>query len=187
MYSTDTWEIIDRTQSGDPVDGGTLPAFAGFLPDESTVVGISGFAGLGGGSLLRIDAATLEVIDSARAHEESPKGLAMSPDGTLVAAGASDGLVRVWDAATGALLHQFSVEGQAQGVAFIDDLRLAVTPSGGDLLIFALDPAELLDIVRGSLTRGFTQAECDQFGFADACPTLDELRAGSSASASDRP
>jgi hypothetical protein len=41
-----------------------------------------------------------------------------------------------------------------------------------------LDRDELLAKVRSTLTRGFTDAECEQFGFSSACPTLEQLRAG---------
>jgi hypothetical protein len=44
------------------------------------------------------------------------------------------------------------------------------------LLLVTIDPDELLDIVRRSLTRGFTATECARFGFGDECPTLAELR-----------
>ena len=74
------------------------------------------------------------------------------------------------------LLHQLTVEGQAQGVAFIGEDRVAVTPSGGGMLVFDLDPAHFLSTVRASLIRGFTTEECRRFGFEDGCPTLEELR-----------
>ena len=76
------------------------------------------------------------VTRSVRAHDGSPEWGDISPSGHLVATGASDGVVRVWDAATMTLLHQLTVEGQAQGVAFIGEDRVAVTPSGGGLLVF---------------------------------------------------
>ena len=45
-----------------------------------------------------------------------------------------------------------------------------------DLLIMILDRDELLAKVRSTLTRGFTAAECEQYGFGSGCPTLDEMR-----------
>ena len=102
----------------------------------------------------------------------------MSPDETQIATAAADGVVRVWDAETLELEHELRVPGQAQGVAFVDDTHLAVMPQAGDLLIMILDREELHAKVRSTLTRGFTEAECEQFGFGDACPTLAELRSG---------
>ena len=101
--------------------------------------------------------------------------IAVSPDGRLVGTGAGDGVVRARDGVSGELLHEILVKGQAQGVAFLDDERLAVTPQGGNILIFALDRQDLWETVRGSLTRGFTPEECQRFEFSP-CPTLEELR-----------
>jgi len=60
-------------------------------------------------------------------------------------------------------------------VAFLDDDRLAVAPSGGSVLVFSINRQELLETVGHSLTRGFTPEECQRFKF-DPCPTLEELR-----------
>ena len=150
----------------------------GFLPDGSTLVGVSGLGGTGGAWLQRIDLASLTFAGSNRAHNGSVKSASLSPDGTLLATGASDGSVRVWEAATGSLLHEFSVPGQAQGVAFLANDRLAVAPQAGDDLIMSLDGTQLLQAVRQSLTRGFTPDECTRFGFGASCPTLDAMRAG---------
>jgi WD40 repeat protein len=175
--STDDWSRLERLELPAEVEGAGRIGFAGFLAD-GTLSAVSNMAGNGGGWLIRLDAKTFGLLDSDRAHEGAPKATATSPDGSLVATGASDGVVRVWDGPTGRLVHELAVEGQAQGVAFLGDDHLAVTPHGGGLLVFTLDRAELVDIVAGSLTRGFTEAECERFGFGDACPSLDELRAG---------
>jgi hypothetical protein len=63
-----------------------------------------------------------------------------------------------------------------QGVAFVDDRHVAVTPQRGDLLVFTIDAHKLLDIVRDSLTRGFTASECVRFDVGEVCPTLADLR-----------
>jgi WD40 repeat protein len=103
--------------------------------------------------------------------------MALSPDGSLMATGASDGILRVWSTSTGALDQQMDFGGrEIQGIAFIDNQHLAVTPQGGDLLIMTVDPVELADTVRASLTRSFTDTECTTYGI-DPCPTLAEMRA----------
>jgi WD40 repeat protein len=93
-----------------------------------------------------------------------------------MATGASDGILRVWDTKTGELRQQMDFGGsEVQGVAFIDNLHLAVTLRRGDLLIMTLDPAELADAVRASLTRTFSAIECHTYGI-DPCPTLGQMQ-----------
>jgi WD40 repeat protein/DNA-binding CsgD family transcriptional regulator len=180
-YSTQTWQVVRSSgvaQSGQVRVG---IGFVAFTPDGSTLVGIGGLGGTGGGALHWLDAATLEPRRPSvnDAFDGSPKSAAMSPDGSLIATGASDGLVRVWDTQTGHLVHEIPIgDTEAQGVAFLDDKHLAVTPRDGSLYVYTLDPAELLRIVRSSLTRGFTKTECERFNFGDACPTLEQLRGG---------
>jgi len=176
--STATWQVTRRATFDPAVEDRGRMGLVGFLPDGSTLVGVSGLGGTGGAWLQRIDLASLTFAGSNRAHNGSVKSASLSPDGTLLATGASDGSVRVWEAATGSLLHEFSVPGQAQGVAFLANDRLAVAPQAGDVLIMSLDGTQLLQAVRQSLTRGFTPDECTRFGFGASCPTLDAMRAG---------
>lgn len=150
-------------------------ALVGFGPD-GTLIAMSGLGGTGGGWLHLMDPSTFSIKTTWRAHEGAPKAVEMNDAGTLVVSGDADGVVRVWDTVGGALLHQFSVDGQAQGVAFVGDDKVAVAPSGGGLVVFDIDPARLLKTVRASVIRGFTREECERFGFIDACPTLEQLR-----------
>ena len=106
-------------------------------------------------------------MSSYRAHDGSPKSYDISPSRDLVATGAGDGVVRVWDAATMTLLHQLNVENQAQGVAFIGEDRVAVTPSGGGMLVFDLDPTVSWRRSGDRSSAAFTPEECDRFGFED--------------------
>jgi len=77
---------------------------------------------------------------------------------------------------TGELVQQMDFGGsQVPGVAFIDDRHLAVTPQGAGLLIMTIDPAELADTVRASLSRTFTDTECKTYGI-EPCRTLEEMR-----------
>lgn len=41
--------------------------------------------------------------------------------------------------------------------------------------VYTLDSDELTELVRGSLTRGFSQGECDRWGFDDDRPTLEDM------------
>jgi WD40 repeat protein len=176
--STSAWTITRRGQLDTSLYNVGAMTFLGFLPN-GTLIAMEGAYGKGGGSLLWIDPDDAEVQLVRDAHVGSPKSGALSPDGTRIVTGASDGVVRVWDAGTGDLLHEFRVSGQAQGVAFLGDDRVAVTPENGNILVFLLNPKALVDAARASLTRSFTPEECERFGFGDACPTLGDLRGGS--------
>jgi WD40 repeat protein len=155
--------------------------FFGFSPDGRTLYALSGYQGGGSGALHWLDAQTLRESRPARQqiHEASPKSIAMSDDGSLLATGASDGFVRVWAAASGDLVHEISFgPTEIQGVAFIAVDHLAVaTRVEGSVLHFTLDQARLIDIVRASLTRTFTEVECSRYDI-EPCPSLDELRGG---------
>jgi WD40 repeat protein len=96
-----------------------------------------------------------------RIHEGTPKSWAMSPDGTRLATGASDGAVKVWDVTHRLLVHELYVgDTQVQGLAFVGDDHLAVAPEAGGVQVYTLDPDELVATARGSLVRGFTPTEC---------------------------
>jgi WD40 repeat protein/DNA-binding CsgD family transcriptional regulator len=178
--STESWQVTHRARLDPTIDNIAETALFGFLPDR-TLIAVTGYGGGGGGSLLWIDLDDLTVRRGQRVHDGSPKGADISPDGTKIVTGASDGIVRVWDATSGDQLHELEVDGQAQGVAFVDDDHVAVAPYGGNLLIFDLDPDKVLQAARASLTRSFTPEECRRFGLQDSCPTLDELRGSSGA------
>jgi len=173
-YSVATGEVVANVAL-DEVEGAN---FAGFSTDGSVLYLINSPSGLEGGALRAVDAATFEVIRSReRVSDGSVKASALSPDGSLIATGSSDGFVRVWDAETFALVHEMFIgDTQVQGVAFTTDAHLAITPEDGGIFVHTIDTDELLSIVRSSLDRGLTDAECERFNFGDACPTLAELR-----------
>jgi class 3 adenylate cyclase/WD40 repeat protein len=102
---------------------------------------------------------------------------ALSGDSTLVALGAADGSIRVWDD-NGRLVHQLDFPGQqVLGLTFVSQTHLGVMLDDGQLRVVTIDTQELLDIARNSLTRGFTQEECDRYHF-DPCPTFEQMRSG---------
>ena len=178
--STDTWQAQREVVLPEASEGVDRRSFVGYVADDTELVAVGGSAGFGGGSLHWLDARSLEDEYSVeRATEGTPKSWALSPSGSLIAIGASDGFIKVWDAESRDQIHEIYLgETQVQGLAFVDDSRLAVAPQEGGLHVYTLDASELLQIVRSSLTRGFTPAECERFGFANECPTLEEMKSG---------
>ena len=179
LVSTETWSVIQKESLDPPLQGGGSLGLVGFTPDGSTLLAVGGILGTGPGALHWLDAQSLRVRRSAlNAFEGVPKSAALSPDGLLLAIGASDGFLRVWDTNDGSLVQEIQMgHVPVQNVAFIDDSHLAVTPATGNLLIITLDTDELLKVVRASLTRGFITRECRTYGF-DPCPTLEQLQSG---------
>ena len=173
-YATKDWS---RTQAVTPEDDAAvaIPRFLGFDALGRLIVSdASNFQRRS--SLAWLDPGTLQVLAFVEvAHLGSLKGFAITPDGTTLATGASDGIIRVWDTATQQLLQEARVPAQVQGLAFVDNERLVVAPDGGGLATFTTDPGELLRLVRSSLSRGFTETECATYGI-DPCPTLEEMR-----------
>jgi WD40 repeat protein len=172
--STTTWQI-EATHERSERDLEIV--FVGYSSDASGLLAVSGYWGKGGGALHWFDPDTLVESRPARAaiHDGTPIAVAISPGSSLVATAAADGSLRIWDAATGALVHWFSFRGQdLTGVAFLEETHLGVLIDG-DFQVLTIDTDELLAIVRGSLTDGFTQAECDRYKISP-CPSLDEMR-----------
>jgi WD40 repeat protein len=176
-WSSHDWEVVgDRLELEDAAG----VEFFGFGPDSTTVIALSGYQA-GNAALHWIDSATLaEARPRMGAVQDSnPTAIALSPSRMLLAAGGQDGAVRVWDAATGALRHQVSLgETGVLAVSFVTDVHLAVVLTDGHLRLVTIDADELLEIIRGSLTEGFSESECARFNFGDDCPSLEELRAG---------
>ncbi len=170
-FDTTTWKEIASNELGV-----TRLVMGGFLADGHTLIAISGLGDSGGGSLLRIDGETLELLGvPTRAHDGSPKAIALSPDHRLVATSASDGVARVWDGATGELLHEVQVLDQAQGVAFLDESGSPSRPKVETSWSSRSTARSCGRPCVSSLTRGFTPEECQRFEFSP-CPTLEELR-----------
>lgn len=180
MFSTDDWSVTAEAPIPESLTGTTGVDFAGYGEDGTMLIAVGGVA-RGVSSLHWLDATTLEQRFSLTdVHDASIRSHAMSRDRSLIATGSGDGTVRVWDAATGALVHEIPVgDLLVQGVAFVDDDHLAVAPQGGGLLVYTIDTDELLEIVRDSLSRGFTASECQKYNFGGDCPSLAELADGS--------
>ncbi len=172
-----SWQVIETIELDSTLQGAEQIGFLGFDADGS-LIALGGTFGQGPGAIHWMDPNTLEIVKSQnQIHEGTLRMGTVNPGGTLVATSATDGVVRVWDATSGQLVHQIPFgDTSVQAVAFLDDSHLTVGTSGGQLTTHTLDVNELLKVMRDTLTRGFTDSECQRFNFDDDCPTLEELR-----------
>ncbi len=81
----------------------------------------AGVADNGSGTVYILDLASGENLLSFWAHPYSVADMDFSPDGRLLATGAVDRMVKVWNSSTGALLQSLPLEGQGTTVEFSHD------------------------------------------------------------------
>jgi WD40 repeat protein len=172
--AVDGWHDVLAVALDPSVEGFHRLDLAGHVPD-GVVLGVGQNRSHANSAAVHwFDAETLEPIHSIEnAHDGSPKSYALDPDGTLLATGSSDGYVKVWDVAERRLAHEFPVgDTEVQGVAFVGEHHLAVATNRDGIDVYTLDPEELAELTRASLSRGFTQTECDRYGLEEECATL---------------
>ena len=125
------------------------------------------------GPLLVVDGDTAETIATLPGHVGGTMRVATSPDGTTVATGGRDGLVRLWDTSnwTQRLALPGHDAGQVWGVGFSPDSRTLVSAGeDGTTRIWALDLDDLLGIAASKEGRSLTDQECRQYLHLSACP-----------------
>jgi len=99
------------------------------------------------------------VVRSWPAHPGYAAGIALSPDGDLVATAGSDAIVRIWDAASGDLVRELSPAG-THSVAFSNDgCLVASADRGGNLRVWDVqsgDPVWSTDAVSRMFSLAFS-------------------------------
>jgi WD40 repeat protein len=110
-------------------------------------------------------------LATLRGHSGPLLGVAVSPDGALVATGSLDGTAKLWDLATGQeVLTLFGHDGPVNTVAFSPDGRFLATASGdGTVALHLLPIDELMRLARERVTRTLTDDECRQY-LHEGCP-----------------
>jgi hypothetical protein len=96
-----------------------------------------------------------------RKHRQPKVNAAVfSPDGRLLATANGDGAARLWDVATGTLVHHLAgPAGEVQSVVFSPDGRLLATAAAGDV-------ARLWDVTAGALVRQVTAGQARDVAFS---------------------
>jgi WD40 repeat protein len=118
------------------------------------------------------DADTLAPLRTLE-HTAPVNQVGFSPDGTRIATVSDDGVARVWNAQTGALIFTSLDEpGHLEGAAFNQDgSRIALLYSDGRILVHAIAFKDVLEIAKGRVTRSLTDVECRTYLHVPACPT----------------
>ena len=107
------WDIATRRQVGETVQATGGFACVAFAPSGKALVA-GGFAG----DLVLVEGRVKHVLQASSASGAAVRAVAFAPDGTTVATGSDDGIVRVWDVASGRVSY-----------ALEDHVRAAVGPN----------------------------------------------------------
>jgi len=174
--STSTWETDSEVRPDVP--GDRALGIIAYTEDGTGLITIGSYrANPAGGSdihLLR-DRTLLPRRSSADAHEASVRTAALSPDGTRLATGGSEGMLRIWDTETLGMVDEIVFRTPVHGLGWLDADDIVVTLGNGPVLTVTTDPERLVETVRRFLTRGLSAAECLRHGFDD-CPPRGHLQ-----------
>jgi WD40 repeat protein len=119
------------------------------------------------------DAQSYEHVATLTGSEAPFNQIGFSTDGATVVTAGRDGVVRVWDAATGLERQRFVLPAEAARVALDPDgVMLATADDRGVAQLWTLDTDELLAIARARVTRELSDAECRQYLHAASCDAV---------------
>jgi WD40 repeat protein len=116
-----------------------------FAPDGTRVIVAAG------ASIVAYDVTSGQPALDWRGHTGVVTSIFFSEDGKYLVSGSADATVRLWDAATGAQLRDFSVEGGIVGVAFSRKGRIAAGGHDRTLYVWSAATGELVQKMRGHL------------------------------------
>ncbi len=157
VWDAESGVELHRIEIGSPVDGLALS------PDGEMVAVVAG------------ESASLWDLGSgervAALAGRSIVAVAFSPDGTRVATGGWDGLVRVSHLAPGVPDEVLVAHDGVMAVTFSPDgSRLASFDERGLIRVWAVDLDDLIGIARREITRSLADEECRRYLHVDACP-----------------
>jgi WD40 repeat protein len=179
---TDDWVVVERLGvtewyavergSGEITELGLVdlnPSTAAVLPDGDLLV-----ATLFG----RVSVYDPETWTPSASFDSgnSIRAMAVSEDGSRIALLGDDGLIQIYDVASGAQLQRLTIADVA-GMVWMDEKTLGVLTINGAWSHQPLDLADLLTVARQQLSRSLTDQECSTYRIAP-CPTLEEVREG---------
>jgi WD40 repeat protein len=107
-------------------------------------------------------------------HDDSVRSVAWSLDGKRLATGSLDHTTKVWDVVGGQQLASLrGHQGAVIDVAWSPDgKRLTTAGEDETVLIYAMDPHELIKLACSRVARDFTAAECEGYFQSAKCPPL---------------
>ena len=142
-----------------------LRGHAGFIQTVALGPGGRVASSSGDGTAKVWDLASGRALATLRGHGGAVLGVSMSPNGALVATTSDDGTAKLWDAKTGReILTLFSHKRIVHTAAFSPDGRLLATASAdGTVALHLLPINDLRRLARDRVTRGLTDAECQQY------------------------